>query len=154
MKTRATRNDELGFLDGIEVSDFVLESHKDEINSILASGSMSRRDARTLRRAGRFEQPVPDVYRDVESGGLWIVDGELVVRRKEAARKTASRGKIAAWDIINSVLDRTEGWVPRFQTSDDRDAVGVHLDSPLASDDVVAAIDAASKQGHQVVHVH
>ena len=154
MKTRATRNDELGFLDGIEVSNFVLESHKDEINRILASGSMSRRNARTLRRAGRFEQPVPDVYRDVKSGSLWVVDGERVVRKEETVRKTASRGKIATWDIINSVLDRTEGWVPKFQTSDDRDAIGVHLDSPLASDDVVAAIDAASKQGHQVVHVH
>lgn len=154
MKTRATRNDELGFLDGVEVSNFVLESHKDEINSILVSGSMSRRDARTLRRAGRFEQPVPDVYRDVKSGSLWTVDGERVVLKEEAARKTAAREKTPTWEIISSVLDRTEGWVPKFQTSDDRDAVGVHLDSPLASDDVVAAIDAASKQGYQVVHVH
>ena len=154
MKTRITRNDELGFLDGMGMSDFILESHRDEINRILASDSMSRRDARTLRRAGRFEQPVPDVYRDVKSGSLWAVAGERVVRREEAARKTASREKTAAWDIINSVLDRTEGRVPRFQASDDRDAAGVHLDSPLAPDDVVTAIDAANKQGHRVVHVH
>ena len=154
MKTRVTRNYELGFLDGIEVSEFVLESHKDEISRILASCSMTRRAARTLRRAGRFEQPVPDVYKDVKSGSLWVVDGDLVVRKEEAARKTASCNKTATWDTISSVLDRTEGWVPKFQISDDHDAVGIHLDSPLTSDDVVAAIDAASKQGHQVVHVH
>jgi hypothetical protein len=98
------------------------------------------------------------MYRDMASGDLWLRDGDMVRRAApEAGAKKASAGagrsRAAAWNVIDSVLRREEGWVPEFRAGEDREAAGIHLDDPTA-DDVMEAIHAAREQGFQMVHVH
>jgi len=150
------RGDELGFLGEFDVADVVPATHADEIARIMASGAINFRTARTLRRAGRLEIVSQGLYRDAVSGDLWATDGETV-RRGEALKVAASESKgfarSAAWDTIDSVLGRTDGWVPEFRASENPQAVGIHLKNPTA-DDVASAIQAAREQGYTTVHVH
>jgi len=148
------RGDSLGFLGELEVSEVAAVTHREEMDRIVSAGKVGRREARALRRAGRFTPVSQEMYRDVVTGDLWSVEGDSVVRAEIG--KTAAKSpeiRTAAWDIIQSVLERERGWVPEFHASRDRDAAGIHLENPTA-DDVMDAIHAARNQGYRVVHVH
>lgn len=152
---RALRGDDFNALDDATLSDLAHESHRPEIERIVSSGAMAPRVARTLRRVGRFHRVDGGLYKDVVSGDLWVAEDGTVRRAEAKARKASTKpsGMPAGWDVIESVLGRTEGWVPRFREAKGDKDVGIHLKNPTA-DDVVNAIHVARKQGFDTIHVH
>lgn len=148
------REDNLGFLGEMDVSDIVAVTHREEADRILSAGKISKRAVRVLRRVGRLEPLGDGMYRDTITDAMWTRDDDGMIRRAELSNTASSkRSRTAAWDVIESVLARSDGWSPEFQVSGDRDAPGIHLENPTA-DDVVDAIHAARTQGYSRVHVH
>jgi len=146
------RGDDLGFLGEMDISSIATATHREEMDRILSASEITRRTARVLRRVGRLEPLGGGMYRDTVTGDMWEGEGELISRA--CSPKTASpRYRTAAWDVIDSVLARDDGWSPEFRACSDRDVPGIHLENPTA-DDVVDAIHAARTQGYNRVHVH
>ncbi len=147
------RVDNLGFLGEMDLSSVAVATHREEMDRVMASGEIAKRTARVLRRVGRLEPLGGGMYRDTITGDMWAQDAGGSVSRAVPPKTAASGRRTAAWDVIDSVLARSDGWSPEFRASADRDAPGIHLENPTA-DDVVDAIHAARERGHDRVHVH
>lgn len=149
----AMRGDDLGFLGEMDLSSVATATHREEMDRILSGGEITKRTARVLRRVGRLEPLGDGMYRDTITGEMWSQVEGGSVSRVRLSKTASSEHRTAAWDVIESVLARSDGWSPEFQVSGDRDAPGIHLENPTA-DDVVDAIRAARDQGYSRVHVH
>lgn len=147
------RGGDLGFLGEMDVSEIATVTHREEMDRILSAGEITKRAVRVLRRVGRLEPLGGGMYRDTVTDAMWTRDDDGMIRRAELSKTASKQPRTAAWDVIESVLARSDGWSPEFQASGDRDAPGIHLENPTA-DDVVDAIHAARTQGYNRVHVH
>ena len=85
---RVSRKEDVGFLDGLDVSDMVRTAYSDAISDILSKEPITRAEARILRRAGRFAivrlaARDRSLYQDIDTKEFWELKEGMVHRLVE-----------------------------------------------------------------------